>query len=122
VDDEPDARTLIKRLLENCEAVVTTSASVEDALERLATMSFDVIVSTGVWPSTSAFLMRDPVTSTASSFCTSSPPRSCANTGTAYEPDTTAPANNGSTRRRISPRNFMSSLPAWDGVFVTASH
>ena len=34
----------------------------------VASMSFDVIVSTGVWPSTSAFLMRDPVTSIAWSF------------------------------------------------------
>ena len=61
----------------------------------VASMSFEVIVSTGVWPSTSAFLMREPVTSTASSFWMSSPPRSCAKTGTAYEPDTTAPASNG---------------------------
>ena len=36
-------------------------------------MSFEVIVSTGVWPSTSAFLMREPVTSTACSFWMSSP-------------------------------------------------
>ncbi|HEV2294506.1 MAG TPA: PAS domain S-box protein [Tepidisphaeraceae bacterium] len=45
VDDEPDARTLIKRLLENCEAVVTTATSVEEALELLDSTPFDVIVS-----------------------------------------------------------------------------
>ncbi len=49
----------------------------------VASISFEVIVSTGVWPTTSAFLMREPVTSTACSFWMSSPPLSCANTGTA---------------------------------------
>jgi CheY-like chemotaxis protein len=45
VDDDPDARILTKRLLEDCGATVATTASVEEALERVGTMSFDVIVS-----------------------------------------------------------------------------
>ena len=45
VDDEPDARHLVKRILEQCHAVVTTAASVSDALAALAAARFDVLVS-----------------------------------------------------------------------------
>jgi PAS domain S-box-containing protein len=45
VDDEPDARTLVKRLLEECEAVVTTAASAAEALERVQAERPDVLVS-----------------------------------------------------------------------------
>ena len=45
VDDEPDARALVKRLLENCEAVVTTAASASEALEALRREKPDVVIS-----------------------------------------------------------------------------
>jgi PAS domain S-box-containing protein len=45
VDDEPDARGLIKRVLEECKAVVTTAASAQEALERLRDDRPDVLVS-----------------------------------------------------------------------------
>jgi CheY-like chemotaxis protein len=45
VDDEPDARELVKRLLENCDAVVQTAASAEEALQSLARGAPDVLVS-----------------------------------------------------------------------------
>ena len=45
VDDEPDARALVKRLLENCEAVVTTAASASEALEALRRAKPDVVIS-----------------------------------------------------------------------------
>jgi PAS domain S-box-containing protein len=45
VDDEPDARGLIKRVLEECKAVVTTAASAQEALELLRTHAPDVLVS-----------------------------------------------------------------------------
>jgi PAS domain S-box-containing protein len=45
VDDEADARNLLKRLLEECDAEVTTSGSVEQALEHIAEIRPDVLVS-----------------------------------------------------------------------------
>ncbi len=45
VDDEPDARLLVRRLLEDCAAIVTTAESAGEALERLASDRFDVLVS-----------------------------------------------------------------------------
>jgi len=45
VDDEPDARELIKRLLERCDAVVTTAASAAEAFGRLQAERPDVLVS-----------------------------------------------------------------------------
>jgi CheY-like chemotaxis protein len=45
VDDEADSRTLIKRLLENCEGVVTPAISADEALALIAATPFDVIVS-----------------------------------------------------------------------------
>lgn len=45
VDDEPDARVLIRRLLEDCNAKVTTAASADEALELLTEHSPDLIVS-----------------------------------------------------------------------------
>jgi CheY-like chemotaxis protein len=45
VDDEPDAQTLVKRLLKECEAIVTTAASAAEALERLQAERPDVLVS-----------------------------------------------------------------------------
>ena len=45
VDDEPDARGLIKRVLEECKAVVVTAASAKEALERMRESAPDVLVS-----------------------------------------------------------------------------
>jgi light-regulated signal transduction histidine kinase (bacteriophytochrome) len=45
VDDEPDARHLIRRILEQCGTVVTTAANVPEALTALAGGRFDAIVS-----------------------------------------------------------------------------
>lgn len=45
VDDEPDARTLVKRLLEDCDAIVTTAGSADEAVSLVGSQSFDVLVS-----------------------------------------------------------------------------
>ena len=45
VDDEPDARYLVRRILEQCDVVVTTAGNVPEALAAVAAGRFDVIVS-----------------------------------------------------------------------------
>jgi CheY-like chemotaxis protein len=45
VDDEPDARALVKRLLEDCKAVVATAGSADEAVKMIAQQRPDVIVS-----------------------------------------------------------------------------
>ena len=45
VDDEPDARGLVKRLLEDCDARVKSAANAAEALTLLCGEKFDVIVS-----------------------------------------------------------------------------
>lgn len=45
VDDEPDARALVKRLLEDCDATAVTAASAREALDLLRSSKFDVIIS-----------------------------------------------------------------------------
>jgi PAS domain S-box-containing protein len=45
VDDEPDARALVKRLLEDCHAVVFTAASAAEALKTIQAERPDVLVS-----------------------------------------------------------------------------
>jgi PAS domain S-box-containing protein len=45
VDDEPDARALIKRLLEDCEAAVTVAASAAEAFDLLRSALPDVLIS-----------------------------------------------------------------------------
>ena len=45
VDDQPDARDLIKRVLEDCAAQVSTAATVEEALLLIAANAPDVLVS-----------------------------------------------------------------------------
>ncbi len=45
IDDEPDARALVKRLLEDCHAVVATTGSVDEVVRLVATGDFDVLVS-----------------------------------------------------------------------------
>jgi PAS domain S-box-containing protein len=45
VDDEPDARALLRRLFEECEAVVSLASSSEEALSILQTQLPDVLIS-----------------------------------------------------------------------------
>jgi CheY-like chemotaxis protein/two-component sensor histidine kinase len=45
VDDEPDARALVKRLLENCRATVLTASNATDALDLVRRDRPDVLVS-----------------------------------------------------------------------------
>jgi PAS domain S-box-containing protein len=45
VDDEPDARALVKRLLDDCKAVVATAASAEEAMRLLPNDIPDVLIS-----------------------------------------------------------------------------
>ncbi|MFL6656641.1 MAG: ATP-binding protein [Massilia sp.] len=45
VDDEPDARDLVKRILSDCNAEVRTAASAEQAMEALAEQIPDILVS-----------------------------------------------------------------------------
>jgi PAS domain S-box-containing protein len=45
VDDEPDARALIERLLQECEATVCTAGSASEALEHVARETPDVLLS-----------------------------------------------------------------------------
>jgi CheY-like chemotaxis protein len=45
VDDEPDARALVKRFLTDCDAVVTTAGSAREALDLLRAERPDVLVS-----------------------------------------------------------------------------
>jgi hypothetical protein len=45
VDDEPDARALIKRFLADCDAIVTTAGSANEAVNLVQSGEFDVLVS-----------------------------------------------------------------------------
>jgi len=45
VDDEPDARALIQRFLEDCDAKVTTAASAAEAIKLVPELRPDVLVS-----------------------------------------------------------------------------
>jgi CheY-like chemotaxis protein len=45
LDDEPDARALVKRLLEDCNAVAIVAASTDEAVEKVRTELPDVIAS-----------------------------------------------------------------------------
>jgi CheY-like chemotaxis protein len=45
VDDEPEARELMERLLVDCEAAVTTGASPAEALAHLRAERYDVLIS-----------------------------------------------------------------------------
>ena len=55
IDDEPDARELLQRLLENQSASVTAFASAEEALEALKTLRPSVIVSDIGMPRTDGY-------------------------------------------------------------------
>jgi CheY-like chemotaxis protein len=59
VDDEPDARGLLERLLQDCHATVTAAASADEALQLLASESPHVLVSDIGMPGTDGYtLMR----------------------------------------------------------------
>src|SRR5688572_14862123 len=45
VDDEPDTRSLIERLLQDCEATVTTASSASEALEHVVRDAPDILLS-----------------------------------------------------------------------------
>ena len=45
IDDEPDARALVKRLLEDCKASVRSTGSVNEAVKWIESGEFDVLVS-----------------------------------------------------------------------------
>ena len=60
VDDEPDARALVRRLLEHSGATVTAAGSADVALNELRAKTFDVIVSDIGMPKVDGYsLMRD---------------------------------------------------------------
>ena len=45
MDDEPDARALVERLLTDCQAVVAKASSADEAISLLGARHFDVLVS-----------------------------------------------------------------------------
>ncbi len=57
VDDEPDARGLVKRFLEECGVRVLMAESAEEALRELASFAPDVIVSDIGMPGTDGYQM-----------------------------------------------------------------
>jgi CheY-like chemotaxis protein len=57
VDDEPDARSLVERLLHDCAATVTTAASASEALEHLMQDRPDVLVSDIGMPSEDGYAL-----------------------------------------------------------------
>ncbi|MDB5302431.1 MAG: rpfC [Phycisphaerales bacterium] len=57
VDDEPDARSLMKRLLEDCEAQVITAASTAEALRAIAARPPDVLISDIGMPSEDGYAL-----------------------------------------------------------------
>jgi signal transduction histidine kinase/ActR/RegA family two-component response regulator len=64
VDDEPDARALIERLLSDCNAVVVTASSVPDAMRALARESPQVLISDIGMPGEDGFALIRQVRST----------------------------------------------------------
>jgi CheY-like chemotaxis protein/two-component sensor histidine kinase len=57
VDDEPDARALIERMLRDCQASVDTAASAKEALQRIAVRAPHVIVSDIGMPGTDGYAL-----------------------------------------------------------------
>ncbi|MDN5935559.1 MAG: response regulator, partial [Nitrosospira sp.] len=60
VDDEPDARELIKRILTHCQASVTAAATASEGLELLANERPDIVISDIGMPEKSGYqFMRE---------------------------------------------------------------
>ena len=55
IDDERDSRALVKRILEECEAIVTMAASAEEGLAALRVQKADVIISDIGMPGTDGY-------------------------------------------------------------------
>lgn len=55
VDDEPDARKLVRRLLEDCQAEVTTAGSAAEAVSQIRTRRPDLLVSDIGMPETDGY-------------------------------------------------------------------
>ncbi len=66
VDDEPDSRALVKRLLEECDAVVSTAASASEALKCVQQQPFDVLISDIGMPNEDGYALIKQVRALAS--------------------------------------------------------
>lgn len=55
IDDERDSRALVKRILEECQAIVTMAASAEEGLAALRQQKADVIISDVGMPGTDGY-------------------------------------------------------------------
>ena len=79
----------------------------------VAAMSAALITWTGVWPSISAFLMREPVTWIASRRCASSPRSGCAKTAVAGTPINPAASAVCTAQLIVRMRSFIDVSPWW---------
>ena len=69
VDDEKDSRELLKRLLEDCDAMVTTVGSADEAVNLLQSGKFDVLVSDIGMPSENGYSFIKRVRSLGAASC-----------------------------------------------------
>ena len=65
VDDEPDARSLIQRLLQDCRAMVVTAGSAEEAVQLLLRDTPDVLVSDIGMPGEDGYMLMRRIRSMA---------------------------------------------------------
>jgi CheY-like chemotaxis protein len=65
VDDEPDARSLIQRLLQDCRAMVVTAGSAEEAVQILLRDTPDVLVSDIGMPGEDGYMLMRRIRSMA---------------------------------------------------------
>jgi signal transduction histidine kinase len=65
VDDEPDARSLIQRLLQDCRAIVVTAGSAEEAVQILLCDTPDVLVSDIGMPGEDGYMLMRRIRSMA---------------------------------------------------------
>jgi CheY-like chemotaxis protein len=69
VDDEKDSRELLKRLLEDCHAIVTTAESADEAVNLLQAGQFDVLVSDIGMPNENGYSFIKRVRSLGAASC-----------------------------------------------------
>jgi PAS domain S-box-containing protein len=69
VDDEKDSREVLKRLLEDCDAIVTTVESADEAVNLLQGCKFDVLVSDIGMPSENGYSFIKRVRSLGAASC-----------------------------------------------------